>query len=76
MSPPRPKSAGRRLRTPLRRRHGVHYSPRAPRTALMLVDRRPRPMAVVVPPFRAQGIPKALSSILLGLYGEVGTVSF
>jgi hypothetical protein len=58
MSPPRPKSAGRRLRTPLRRRHGVHYSPRAPRTALMLVDRRPRPMAVVVPSFRAQGILK------------------
>jgi hypothetical protein len=76
MSPPRPKSAARRVKALLRRRHGVHCSPRAPRTALMLVDRRPRPMAVVVPPLRAQGIPKALSSILLGLYGEVGTASF
>jgi hypothetical protein len=76
MSPPRPKSAARRLRALLRRRHGVHCSPRAPRMALMPVDRRPRPMAVVVPPLRAQGIPKALSSILLGLYGEVGTASF
>jgi hypothetical protein len=33
-------------------------------------------MAVVVPPLRAQGIPKALSNILLGLYGEVGIASF
>jgi hypothetical protein len=76
MSPPRLKSAACRVRAPLRRRHGVHCSPRAPRTALMPVDRRPRPMAVLVPPLRAQGIPKALSSILLGLYGEVGTASF
>jgi hypothetical protein len=76
MSPPRPKSAARQLRALLRRRHGVHCSPRTPRTVLMPIDRRPRPMAVVVPPLRAQGIPKALSSILLGLYGEVGIASF
>jgi hypothetical protein len=76
MSPSRPKSAARQLRTLLWRRHGVHCSPRAPRMALMPIDRRPRPMAVVVPLLRAQGIPKALSSILLSLYGEVVTASF
>jgi hypothetical protein len=76
MLPPRPKLAARRVRAPLRRRHSIHCSPRAPRTALMLVDRRLRPMAVVVPLLRAQGIPKALSNILLSLYGEVSTASF
>jgi hypothetical protein len=50
MSSPWPKSVGRRLRAPLRRRHGVHCSSRAPRTALMPVDQHPHPMAVVVPP--------------------------
>jgi hypothetical protein len=72
-SPKDVATAASRVRAPLRRRHGVHCRPR---TALMPVDRRLHPMAVLVPPLRAQGIPKALSSILLGLYGEVGTASF
>jgi hypothetical protein len=38
MSPPRPKSAARRVKAPLRRRHGEHCSLRAARTALMLID--------------------------------------